>query len=130
MNDFMSALEEYEEFQVITKNHVKEMKYLLEKINSFKEGILSIEEKLKLSIEDSIEEYDFLNKIFKNYKQEIHKSLLSFNEQITVPLNINIENFNIEENNIIRFFNQNIIDLIESKQKVIEARENYYNYIK
>ena len=130
MNDFMSALEEYEEFQDITKNHVKEMKYLLEKINSFKEGILSIEEKLKLSIEDSIEEYDFLNKIFKNYKQEIHKSLLSFNEQITVPLNINIENFNIEVNNIIGFFNQIIIDLIESKQNVIEARENYYNYIK
>ena len=129
MNEFKTALKEYQELQYIAKNHVDEMIFLLDKVNSFKSGISSIEESIQMSLENPSEEYDFISPIFNNYMQGIHKTLLLYNEQVTVPLKKNIEYFNTEVNSNINSFNQIKTNLIESKQKVIKTKDDYYKFI-
>lgn len=130
MNDYKTALKEYQELQYIIKNQLNDMLFLLDKANSFKSGMISIEEHINLSQGNSSDEYFFINPIFNNYSQEIHKIFLSYDEQITIPLKNFIENFTFATNNSLNSFNQIKLSLIESKQKVIKARDDYYNYIK
>ena len=128
MNDYKTALKEYQELQYIIKNQLNDMLFLLDKANSFKSGMISIEEHINLSQGNSSDEYFFINPIFNNYSQEIHKIFLSYDEQITIPLKNFIENFTFATNNSLNSFNQIKLSLIESKQKVIKARDDYYNY--
>ena len=130
MNDYKTALKEYQELQYIIKNQLNDLLFLLDKANSFKSGMISIEEHINLSQGNTSDEFFFINPIFNNYSQEIHNIFLSYNEQITMPLKNFIENFTFATNNCLNSFNQIKLSLIESKQKVIKARDEYYNYIK
>ena len=130
MNDYKTALKEYQELQYIIKKKLNDLLFLLDKANSFKSGMISIEEHINLSQGNTSDEFFFINPIFNNYSQEIHNIFLSYNEQITMPLKNFIENFTFATNNCLNSFNQIKLSLIESKQKVIKARDEYYNYIK
>ena len=130
MNDYKTALREYQELQYIIDNQINDMVFLIDKVNLFKSGILSIEEGVKISLENSSEEFNFINPIFNNFMKDIHKSLLTYNEQITVPLKNFIQSFRFATTNCLNLFNQIKINLIESKQKVTKAKDDYYNFIK
>ena len=131
MNDYKTALKEYQEVQNIIKNQINDMVFLSEKVNLFKSGMLSIEDSIKFTLDnDSSEKFNFLNPLFNNFIQEIHKTLLSYNEQIIIPLKNFIQNFQFATNNSLNSFNQIKVSLIESKQKVTKAKDEYYNFIK
>ena len=112
MNDYKTALREYQELQYIIDNQINDMVFLIDKVNLFKSGILSIEEGVKISLENSSEEFNFINPIFNNFMKDIHKSLLTYNEQITVPLKNFIQSFRFATTNCLNLFNQIKINLI------------------
>ena len=130
MNDYKTALKEYQEVQYIIKNQINNMVFLSEKINSFKSAMLSIEESIKFSLDNNSEEFNFINPIFNFFIQEIKTNILSYNEQIILPLKNCITNFQFATNNNLKSFNQIKDSLIESKQKVTKAKNEYYNFIK
>ena len=130
MNDYKTALKEYQELQYMINNQLSDMGFLSDKIERFKSGMLLMEEHIKLSLDNSSDEFFFFNPIFNKYIQEIHKVFLSYNEQITVPLKNVIQSFNLATNNSLNTFNKIKLNLIESKQKVTKARDDYYNCIK
>ena len=131
MNDYKTALKEYQELQYMINNQLSDMAFLSDKFERFKSGMLLMEEHIKLSLDNkSSDEFFFFNPIFDRYIQEIHKMFLSYNEQITIPLKYLIQSFNNATNNSLNSFNKIKLSLIESKQKVTKARDDYYNYIK
>ena len=129
MNDYKELFNEYQILQYLIKNQLNDMEFLLDKSNSFKNGIILIEKNLK-SIQGNSDEFDFINPIFNNFIKEIHKYTELYNEQISNPIQQLIENFNCTTNISIGSFNQIKLNLIDNKQKVIKAKEDYYNYIK
>ena len=131
MNDYKTALKEYQELQYIIKSQINDLVFLIDKANSFKAGMISIEESLKFSLDNNFsEEFNFINPIFSNFIQGIHKSFLSYNEQIIVPLKNFIQSYEFATNNCLNSFNQIKVSLIDSKQKVTKSKDDYYNFIK
>ena len=130
MNDYKTALKEYQEVQYIINNQINDMVFLSDKMNSFKSGMLSIEENIKFSLDNNSEEFNFLNPIFNSFIQEIKTNILSYNDQIILPLKDCINNFQFATNNNLKSFNQIKDSLIESKQKVTKAKNEYYHFIK
>ena len=104
------------------------MSFLLDKTNSFKNGIILIEKNLK-STQGNSEEFNFINPIFNKYIKDLHISTEIFNEQVTLPIQQFIESFTFATDISLNSFNQIKNNLIENKQKVIKARDVYYNYI-
>ena len=129
MNDYKELLNEYQILKYLIKNQLNDMTFLLDKTNSFKNGIILIEKNLK-SIQGNSDDFDFINPLFNTFIQEIHKYTELYNEQISIPIQQFIESFNCTTNFSIDSFNQLKINLIDNKQKVIKAKEDYYNYIK
>ena len=130
MNDYKTALKEYQELQFISNIKINDMAFLADKVNSFNNAFLSMKETIQLSLENTSEEFNFINPIFKNYLESINKLFLSYKEKIIVPLKISIETFNNTTQDNIKEFNKIKTSLIESKQKVTKAKEEYYNFIK
>ena len=131
MNDYKTVLNEYQELQYIIKNQIDDMVFLIDKANSFKAGMISIEESISFSLENnSSEEFNFINPIFSNFIQSIHKSFIAYNEQIIAPLKDFIQSFQFATTNCLNSFNQIKVSLIDSKQKVTKSKEDYYNFIK
>ena len=129
MNDYKSALNEYQVLQYLTKNQLSNMTFLLDKTNSFKNGVILIEKNLK-SIKGDSDAFNFINPIFDNFIKDIHEYTELYNGQITIPIKQFIESFTFATDISINTFNKIKINLIENKQKVIKARDEYYNYIK
>jgi hypothetical protein len=129
MNEYKTVLNEYQALQYIIKTQLNNLTFLLDKTNSFKNGIILIEKNLK-SIQGKSEEFDFINPIFNNYINEMHKSSEIYNQQISIPIQQFIESFTYATKNSMNSFNQIKDSLIQNKQKVIKARNDYYNYIK
>ena len=130
MNDYKTALREYQELKYIIDTQLEDMAFLSNKFNSFKSGLQIIEENINFSLGNNSDEFNYINPIFSNYIQEIHKECLTYNEQIIIPLKNFVESFNFATKNSLNSFNKIKTTLIESKQKVIKAKEDYYNYIK
>ena len=74
MSDYSSLTNEFQVIQYIIKNQLNDMTFLLEKTDSFKNGIILIEKNLK-SIQGNSDEFDFINPIFNNYIKEIHQCI-------------------------------------------------------
>ena len=130
MYDYKTALREYQELKYIIDTQLEGMAFLSDKFNSFKNGLQAIEENIKFSLGNTSDEFSYINPIFNNYIQEIHKECSSYNEQIIIPLKDFVESFNFATQNSLNSFNKIKTNLIESKQKVSKAKEDYYNFIK
>ena len=130
MNEFKTVLKEYQEIKFLSKIHVEEMIFLLDKVNSFKNGIESLEEHIYFSLKNNSDEFDFMTSVFTNSKNEIHNCFLSYNEEVLIPLKNIIQNFNVATEDCLTSFNQMKANLIENKQKLEKAKEVYYNFIK
>ena len=129
MNDYKSLLNEYQVLQYIIKSQLNNITFLLDKTNSFKNGIILIEKNLR-TIQGNSEEFDFINPVFENYINDIHKYTEIYNDKLSIPIKQFIESYTFATNVINKSFNQIKINLIENKQKVIKARDDYFNYIK
>ena len=129
MDDCKSLYNEYQVLQYIIKNQLSNMTFLLDKTNSFKNGIILIEKNLK-SIIGNCEEYDFINPIFDDFINDIHKYTEKYNEQISIQIQQFIESFTFSTNIGINSLNQINSVLTENNKKVIKARDEYYKYIK
>jgi len=130
MNEFKTVLKEYQELKFLSKIHVDEMIFILDKVNSFKNGIESLEENIYFSLKNNSDEFDFITSAFSNSKNEIHKCFLSYNEEVLIPLKNIIQNFNVATESCLTSFNQMKANLIENKQKLEKAKDEYYNFIK
>ena len=130
MNEFKTVLKEYQELKFLSKIHVDEMIFLLDKVNSFKNGVESLEENIYFSLKNNSDEFDFMTSVFNNSKNEIHNCFLSYNEEVLIPLKNIIQNFNVATEDCLISFNQMKANLIENKQKLEKAKEDYYNFIK
>ena len=128
MNDYKSVLREYQVLLYKINIQLSNMSFLLDKTNSFKNGIILIEKNLK-STQGNSEEFNFINPIFNKYIKDLHISTEIFNEQVTLPIQQFIESFTFATDISLNSFNQIKNNLIENKQKVIKARDDYYNYI-
>ena len=129
MNDYESVLDEYQVLQYIIKNQLSNMTFLLDKTNSFKNGIILIEKNLK-SIQGNSEEFDFINPVFSNYIKDMHIYTEIYNGQISIPIQQFIESFTFATNISVNTFNEIKNSFSENKPKVIKARDDYYKYIK
>ena len=58
MYDYKTALKEYQELQYIIKSQINDLVFLIDKANSFKAGMISIEESLKFSLDNNFSEQD------------------------------------------------------------------------
>ena len=129
MNEHETILNEYQVLQYIIKNQLSNMTFLLDKTNSFKNGIILIEKNLK-SIQGSSDEFDFINPVFNTYIKDIHKYTEIYNGQISIPIQQFIESFTFATNISVNTFNEIKNSFSENKPKVIKARDDYYKYIK
>ena len=105
MSDYEAFSKEYESLQSIINNQLNDIIFLSDNFNSFKKGIILIENNLK-SIKGNSEEYNFINTLFDDYIKEIHKFSKSFNEKITLPIQQFIQSFNFTTNHDIKEFYQ------------------------
>ena len=128
MNDYDSISNEFQLIQFIIKNQLNDMKFLLEKTDSFKNGIILYEKNLK-SIQGNSDEFDFINPIINDYIKEIHQYTEMYSCQITFPIKQFIESFTYATNNSINTFTEIQKSLVDNKLKVLKAKEDYYNYI-
>ena len=129
MSDYSSLTNEFQVIQYIIKNQLNDMTFLLEKTDSFKNGIILIEKNLK-SIQGNSDEFDFINPIFNNYIKEIHQYTEEYSYQISLPIKQFIESFTFATNNSINSFSEIKKSLSENRLKVLKAKEDYYDYIK
>ena len=129
MSDYSSLSNEFQVIQYIIKNQLNDMTFLLEKTDSFKNGIILIEKNLK-SIQGNSDEFDFINPIFNNYIKEIHQYTEEYSYQISLPIKQFIESFTFATNNSINSFSEIKKSLSENRLKVLKAKEDYYDYIK
>ena len=130
MNDYKSALKEYQEIQFLTRIQLDDMLFILDKMDSFKNGIMSGKEHLKMSVNNNSDEFNFINPIFKSYLEEIDKIILSYNEKLLVPFKSSVDSFRCSTENNLKTFNKIKTSLIEGKQKVKKAKDDYYDFIK
>ena len=128
MNNYISISNEFQAIQYIIKNQLNDMTFLLEKTDSFKNGIILIEQNLK-SIQGNSDEFDFINPIFNNYIKEIHQYTEEYSYQISLPIKQFIESFTYATNISINAFTEIKNSLSENNLKVLKAKEDYYNYI-
>ena len=128
MNDYSSISNEFQVIQFIIKNQLNDMKFLLEKTDSFKNGIILYEKNLK-SIQGNSDVFDFINPIINDYIKKIHQYTEMYSCQITVPIKQFIESFTFATNNSINSFTEIQKSLVDNKLKVLKAKEDYYNYI-
>ena len=129
MSDYEAFSKEYESLQSIINNQLNDIIFLSDNFNSFKKGIILIENNLK-SIKGNSEEYNFINTLFDDYIKEIHEFSKSFNEKITLPIQQFIQSFNFTTNHDIKEFYQIKNSLIDNKKKIKKVKEDYYCYIK
>ena len=128
MNDYSSISSEFQAIQYIIKNQLNDMTFLLEKTDSFKNGIILIEKNLK-SFQGNSDEFDFINPIFNDCIKEIHQYNELYSGQITLPIKQFMESFTFATNISISTFTEIKNTLSENKLKVLKAKEDYYNYI-
>ena len=128
MNDYSSISNEFQVIQFIIKNQLNDMKFLLEKTDSFKNGIILYEKNLK-SIQGNSDVFDFINPIINDYIKKIHQYTEMYSCQITFPIKQFIESFTYATNNSINTFTEIQKSLVDNKLKVLKAKEDYYNYI-
>ena len=129
MNDYKTALKEYQELKCISDIQIGNIQYLIDLSNSFKNGLTSLKEYENISLDNTSGEFNFLKTNFDNFFKDINKIFLSYNEKITSPLNISIDTFKIASDDNLKLFNKIKTSLIESKQKVTTTKEDYYNFI-
>lgn len=129
MSDYEAFSKEYESLQSIINNQLNDIIFLSDNFNSFKKGIILIENNLK-SIKGNSEEYNFINTLFDDYIKEIHEFSKSFNEKITLPIQQFIQSFNFTTNHDIKEFYQIKNSIIDNKKKIKKVKEDYYCYIK
>ena len=130
MNDYKTALKEYQELQCITNIQIGNIQYLIDLSNSFKNGLTSLKEYKNISLDNTSGELNFLQKNYDNFFNEMNKIFFSYNEKIVSPLKIAIDTFKTASNDNLKSFNKIKSSLIESKQKVTKTKEDYYNFIK
>ena len=128
MNNYISISNEFQAIQYIIKNQLNDMTFLLEKTDSFKNGIILIEQNLK-SFQGNSDEFDFINPIFNDCIKEIHQYTEMYSCQITFPIKQFIESFTYATNISINAFTEIKNSLSENNLKVLKAKEDYYNYI-
>ena len=126
MNDYSSISSEFQAIQYIIKNQLNDMTFLLEKTDSFKNGIILIEKNLK-SFQGNSDEFDFINPIFNDCIKEIHQYNELYSGQITLPIKQFMESFTFATNISISAFTEIKNTLSENKLKVLKAKEDYYN---
>ena len=130
MNDYKSVLKEYQELQYSIENQSNEMLVILNKTNSFMHSIKLLEDELNVYKNISLNDFDYINPPFNNCIEDIHKVILSFNNQVTVPIKNCVENLNFATKKNLDSFNEIKCNLIDKKQKIIKERDTYYDFMK
>jgi hypothetical protein len=65
MNEYKTALKEYQELQYMINNQLSDMAFLSDKFERFKSGMLLMEEHIKLSLDNkSSDEFFFFQSYF------------------------------------------------------------------
>ena len=130
MSDYQSTLREYLNLQNNSQEYIERMIFLSNVLNSFKNTIISLEENAKQILGDSSEEYEFVIPILKDYLNGIQQCSIKYKEDVTNPFQIIIDMYKKETNKNLSLFNQMKTNLIESRQKLLKSKKDYYNYIK
>ena len=129
MSDYQSTLREYLNLQNNSQEYIERMIFLSNVLNSFKNTIISLEENAKQILGDSSEEYEFVIPILKDYLNGIQQCSIKYKEDVTNPFQIIIDMYKKETNKNLSLFNQMKTNLIESRQKLLKSKKDYYNYI-
>ena len=127
MNDYCNLLTEYQELQSNFKNQIDDVDLMIKYIGSFTSNISSfIKYGCKYNIlKDDL--FNFFTALYKNFLEDINKLNLL---DIVVPLQQLKESQNINKKRIFNLYNDIKNNLFEGKQKLINAKNNYLEFIK
>ena len=130
MSDYQSTESEFLDLQNNSKEYIEKLAFLSNVLDSFKDSIASLEENAKQIICDSSEEYEFIIPILKDYLNGIQQCSLKHKEYVTNPFQFIREMYKKETDKNLSLFNQMKSNIIESRQKLLKSKKDYYNYIK
>ena len=130
MTDYQSILGEYLDLENNSQECIEKMVFLSNILNSFKNTIISLEENIKRFSYDSSEEYKFVVPLFKDYVNRIQQCNIEYKDNVTTPFQNIIEMYKKETNKNLSLFNQMKTNIIESRQKLLKSKKDYYDYIK
>ena len=130
MSDYQSNERECLDLKYNSQEFIEKLSFLSNVLDSFKDSIASLEENAKQIIGDSSEEYEFIIPILKDYINGIQQCSLKHKEYVTNPFQFIIEMYKKEADKNLSLFNQMKSNIIESKQKLLKSKKDYYNYIK
>ena len=129
MSDYFNLLKEYQELQINFQNQKDNINTIAYYVQSF--GI-SISSLLQCSNSDdplNDESLLYFTHLYKNLIKDLKESNL-FNFDILLPLQQMDESQNDSKNRIFNLFNEIKSNLVEAKQKLNNAKKDYFDFIK
>ena len=129
MSDYFNLLKEYQELQTNFQNQKDNINTIVYCVQSF--GI-SFSSLLKCSdSEDPLNDESLLyfTHLYKNLIKDLKESNL-FNFDILLPLQQMNESQNDSKNRIFNLFNEIKNNLVEAKQKLNNAKKDYFDFLK
>ena len=127
MNDYCNLLTEYQEIQSNFKNQIDDVDLMIKYIGSFTSNISSFIKSGRKYNTPKDDLFNFFTTLYKNFLEDINKLNLL---DIVIPLQQLKESQNINKNRIFNLYNDIKNNLFEGKQKLINAKNNYLEFIK
>ena len=130
MDDYKNILIEYKSLQNMVENQANDLNLIQNKIKIFLNNINSLKDDIKQIPDIQNGSFGFLNKIFKNFVNNIQNCISQFTDIILNPLDNFIYSYKFATGKNITLFNELKSDLFEEKKILTNKRDIYFNYIK
>lgn len=129
MNDYFDLLKEYQELQSKFKNQSDNINIIAYYVQSFAINISSLLKCIYSTEPLEDESLLYFVKLYKNLIENLKKTNV-FNYDIILPLQKMNESQNEVKNKILNTFNEIKSNLFEAKQKLNNAKKEYFDYLK
>ena len=127
-DDYSYLLKEYQNLKNDFTNQKKDIDILIEYFQSFASNIYFFSKSCSFNDKVKDDSFNFFTKLYHNLMEDIKKNFIS--EVVIVPLKKLKENYNSNENKIFQDYDDMKKDLSEGKKKLINAKNEYSEYIK
>ena len=129
MNDYFDLLKEYQDLQSNFKEETDNIRIIAYYVQSFGKAISTLLACIKSTDPKKDESLLFFTKLYKNLIEDLKKSNL-FNNDLILPLQQMNESQNNFMKGIFNSFNSIKNNLFETKQKLNNAKKEYFDFIK
>ena len=129
MNDYQDLMDEYQEIKTEINEEYLNLSNASFRIKTFQLGIESFKNNLVLIQDKKMKSYENLDKSTFSFVNDLMKIKEYIDSEIIVPLNNLLESANIISKQNLDIFNEIKISLIQERQKLNKAKNDYYKFV-